>query len=52
MPGSGRAAAILQRRAHFFARLAHAGKNNAIAAHADAAKMVEFAARDDVEAAA
>ena len=28
--------AILQRRAHFFARLAHAGKNNAIAAYSDA----------------
>src|ERR1700730_7659435 len=43
---------VAERLAHFFACLADAGKNDAIAANADALQMVEVAAGHDVEAAA
>ena len=43
---------IAQRIANFLARLAHAREHDAIAGNADAAQAVEFAAGNDVEAAA
>ena len=43
---------VAQRGANFFARFPHARENDAIAGNADAAQAVEFAAGNDVEAAA
>src|ERR1700694_1345726 len=43
---------VAERLAHFFACLAYAGKNDAIAANAYSMQMMEFAAGHDIEAAA
>src|SRR5579859_1406508 len=49
---SAPARSINERLANFFTRLAHAGKNDAVPAYAEAPQVLQLAARDDIESAA